>query len=232
MPTRLSTNYPSPIDANEFESMIRDICALEWNDSHTEKFGRKGQKQYGVDVYGQPVDLKGVYRAAQCKLRTKKDQLTEQEIEEEVSDARQFQHELDMLIIVTDAPRDTHTQILVDQISEREISNGNFRVAIWFWDNVTERLATYPKLIVKYYPDFFANLTTLPIVERLIDKPLQVVSFTSSPLNTPIPIEEALKFRGLRILELRNCKKITCDFHTQMNLWRIWPDRVIPFWKS
>lgn len=201
MPTRLSTNYPSPTDADEFESMIRDICALEWNDPYTEKFGRKGQKQYGVDVYGKPIDLNGLYRAAQCKLRTKKEQLTEPEIEAEVSDAKQFQHKLDTLIIVTDAPRDTQTQILIDRISQREMNDGNFRVAIWFWDNIAERLATYPKLIVKYYPDFFANLTTLPIVERLIDRPLQIISFTSSSLNTPIPIEEALKFRGLRIIE-------------------------------
>lgn len=201
MPTRLSTNYPSPKDAEEFESMIRDICALEWNDPYTEKFGRKGQKQYGVDVYGKPIDLNGLYRAAQCKLRTKKEQLTEQEIEAEVSNARQFQHKLDTLIIVTDAPRDTQTQILIDRISQREISDGNFRVAIWFWDNITERLATYPKLIVKYYPDFFANLTTLPIVERLIDRPLQIIGLTSRSLTAPIPIEEALKFRGLRIIE-------------------------------
>jgi hypothetical protein len=68
--------------------MIRDICALEWNDPHTEKFGRKGQEQMGVDVYGRPIDLDGIYRAAQCKLRTKKEQLTEREIEAEVSDAR------------------------------------------------------------------------------------------------------------------------------------------------
>ncbi|MBE7550352.1 MAG: SAVED domain-containing protein [Anaerolineales bacterium] len=200
MPTRLTTNYPSLTDADEFELMIRDICALEWNDPHTERFGRTGQKQQGVDVYGKPIDLNGVYRAAQCKLRTKKEQLTEHEIGTEVSDARRFPHKLDTLIIATDAPRNTHTQILVDQISEREMSRGNFRVAIWFWDNITERLATYPKLIARYYPDFYASLTTLPIVEKLIDKPLQVVGL-SAPLNLPLSIEEVLKFRGLRILD-------------------------------
>ena len=119
MPTRLDTNYPAPTNSDEFELLIRDICALEWNDPHTEKFGRKGQKQFGVDIYGQPVDLNGQYRAAQCKLRTKRDQLTEQEIEAEVSDARNFPHELDTLIIATDAPRDTNTQTLVDQLSHR-----------------------------------------------------------------------------------------------------------------
>lgn len=201
MPTRLDTNFPTPTDSDEFELMIKDICALEWNNPHTEKFGRKGQKQYGVDVYGQPIDLNGKYRAAQCKLRTQGEQLTELEIEAEISEARQFPHELDILIIATDAPRSTHTQILVDQLSQREMNHGGFRVVIWFWDNITERLAAYPKLIVKYYPDFYANLTTLVTVERLIDTPLQVVSVTQFYSNIPAPIEEALKLRGIRVLK-------------------------------
>ncbi|MCI0559665.1 MAG: hypothetical protein MN733_14325, partial [Nitrososphaera sp.] len=201
MPTRRDTVFPSLTDSYEFESLVRDICALEWNDPYTEKFGRKGQKQYGVDIYGRPVDLNGKYRAAQCKLRTKQEQLTEPEIQAEVSDARQFPHELDTLIIVTDAPRDTHTQILIDQINQREMSRGGFQVVIWFWDNITERLATYPKLIVKYYPDFYASLTTLPTVERLVDTPLQVVSVGNARVNTPLSIEEALRLRGIRFLE-------------------------------
>ena len=200
MPTRSETNFPRLTNADEFESLIRDICAIEWNDPHTEKFGRKGQKQYGVDVYGQPVDGQGKYRGSQCKLRTEGKQLAEQEIETEVNEAKQFPHELDRLIIVTDAPRDTNTQVLVDQISTREISNGGFNVSIWFWDNITERLAAYPKLIVKYYPDYFATLTTLPSAERLIDMPLQVVNI-ASPLTKLTPLEERLKFRGMRIIK-------------------------------
>lgn len=201
MPTRISTNFAPLKDSDEFESLIRDICALEWGDPHTEKFGRKGQKQFGVDVYGRPVDLDRTYRAAQCKLRTKGDSLTEAEIEKEVGDARHFPHKLDALIIATDAPRDTHTQILVDRISEREVRNGNFRVAIWFWDEITERLAAYPRLIVRHYRDYFANLTTLPIAERLVDIPLQAFSVKMSSSSETTLVEETLKFRGIRILE-------------------------------
>jgi len=202
MPTRLQTNFPQPKDSDEFEVMVRDICALEWGDPNTKEFGRTGQKQYGVDVYGKPVNLNQKYRAVQCKLRTEKDQLTKEEIEKEVGDARQFPHELDILIIATTAPRDTHTQILVDRISRHETSSGGFRVIIWFWDDITERLAAYPKLIVKYYPDFYANLTTLPVVERLIDTPLQIVSVANDRQNISARIKEALQFRGIRILDL------------------------------
>lgn len=199
MPTRLNTNFPRPTDPDEFETLVRDICALEWSDPHTDKHGRRGQKQHGVDVYGQPTDRAGVYRGAQCKLRTKGDQLTEDEIEAEVAEARNFPHQLDRLILVTDAPRNKNTQILVDQVSKREIANDGFQVAIWFWDNVTERLAAHRRLIVKYYPEFFASLTTLPLVERLIDKPLQVISISSESAIGQ-PVDDLLRLRGIRTL--------------------------------
>lgn len=199
MPTRLDTNFARLTDPDEFESMVRDICAREWGDPNTAKYGRSGQKQTGVDVYGQPKDLDGVYRGAQCKLRTTDAPLTEAHIENEVKEARSFPHKLDTLILVTDAPRDTDTQILVDTISQRELSNGNFKVAIWFWDAVTERLAAYPPLIVKYYADYFSLLTTLSIVERLIDRPLEVLFFKLASSGT-LPLEEFLRLRGVGIL--------------------------------
>ena len=114
MPTRLDTNFARLTDPDEFESMVRDICAREWGDPNTAKYGRSGQKQTGVDVYGQPEGLDGVYRGAQCKLRTTNAPLTEVQIEKEVTEARHFPHKLDTLILVTDAPRDKDTQILVD----------------------------------------------------------------------------------------------------------------------
>lgn len=73
MPTRLNTNFPRPTDPDEFEKLVRGICALEWDDLYTEKHGRHGQKQTGVDVYGRPTDRAGVYCGAQCKLRTKRE---------------------------------------------------------------------------------------------------------------------------------------------------------------
>ena len=201
MPTRLDTNFARPRDHDEFESLIRDICALEWGDPNTRRFGRKGQRQFGVDVYGLPTDLEGVYRGVQCKLRTKDDTLSEAEISNEVKAARAFPHDLDKLIIATDAPRDTHTQVLVDLISQEENRNYGRQVTIWSWDEITARLAAYPGLIVKYYADYFANLSSLPVVEQLIDSPLSVVF--ASPLSTPTVsrFRQELVFRGIRLLD-------------------------------
>lgn len=200
MPTRLDTNFANLTNPDEFESLVRDLCAYEWGDPSTEKFGRKGQKQFGVDVYGRTSDLDGKYRAAQCKLFVQGDRLTKINIEDEVTQARTFPHPLNQLIIATNAPRDSNTQILVDQISEDEIRQGYFRVVIWFWDSITKRLAAYPDLIIRYYRDYYSNLTTLPFIERLVDTPLQILFVRSIP-QFGNPLEAKLRFRGIRILD-------------------------------
>lgn len=226
MPTRLDTNFARLTNPDMFELLVRDICALEWDDPHTEKFGRKGQKQYGVDVYGRPVGLDGKYRAAQCKLRTTDESLTRKEIEAEVGEAKQFPHPLDTLIIVTDTPRDSAVQLIVDEINDRESRHNGFRVAIWFWDNITERLAAYPKLIVKYYSDYFANLTTLPAVERLVDTSLQLISLQPVYSGANTPLEEQLQFRGIRILKQNGVAGPSPSLH----LSEVLPDGLVSYY--
>lgn len=200
MRTNLNINLPKLNDENEFESLLRDICAFEWNDPTTEKFGRKGQKQFGIDVYGRPNDLPSAYRGVQCKHRKTDKQLSQIDIEKEVADAKLFPHKLDRLVIATDGPRDSNTQVIIDNISENELISGGFQVCIWFWDDITERLAAYPQLMIKYYRDLYKHVTTFPLLERLNDLPIQML--IDSPFNSQglVDIVNNLRFRGVRFL--------------------------------
>lgn len=197
---QLNINLPRLSDENDFESLLRDICAIEWNDSATAKFGRKGQKQYGVDVYGRPEECPNAYRGVQCKHRSTDKQLSQEEMEREVADAKLFPHVLDRLIIATDAPRDTNTQILVDKINEREGKDGGFHVGIWFWDDISERLAANPQLLIKYYRDLYKNITTSPLLEKLNELPIHLLVDSSSESQTTLEIILNLQFRGVRLL--------------------------------
>jgi hypothetical protein len=199
LPTRLETNFARPKNKDEFEQLLCDLCRLEWRDPNTDLRGRSGQKQLGVDVYGQPEGSMGLYRGVQCKLRSQDTQLRKAEIEKEVNEAKSFPHQLDMLIIATDAPRDTSTQDIVNAINEREPQSGGFKVGIWFWEEITQRIAAYPSVIVKHYSDYYANLTSLPLVEKLTGVPLQLLSINFPETNQQTPIEELLILRGIRI---------------------------------
>ena len=211
MPARLDTNFARLTDSDEFEDLICEICRLEWEDPNTQKRGRSGQQQKGVDVYGQPVDLGGIFRGAQCKLRTTNQHLTKKEIQAEVQSASSFPHHLDALFIVTDAPRDTTVQDIVHEIDEEQRQHGKMRVFIWFWDSICHRLAAYPELIIRFYPDYFANLTTLPTVEKLINRPLSILTLRSDASTEYTELEEGLSLRGIRLLTSRDSMKVPWD---------------------
>jgi hypothetical protein len=198
MPTRFNTNYLRLKDDVEFEELIRDICALEWHDPGTELNGRGGQKQFGVDVFGQPADQDGAYYGVQCKLRPSQKKLTETQIEKEIEEARNFPHPLKKLTIATDTPRDNNLQFLINDISERESAAGGFSVEIWFWPDIERRIATYPRVMVKYYHDHLTSLTNTAVLERLVDRPIEILSLNLTSSHVPL-LDEHLRFRGVQI---------------------------------
>jgi hypothetical protein len=201
MPTRFNTNFLRLKDDDEFEELLRDICALEWNDPGTERNGRSGQSQWGVDVFGQPAGLSGDYYGVQCKLRPSQKQLTKAQIQKEVSQAHDFPRQLIKLIIATDTPRDNQVQLLVDDISEFETNKGGFEVDIWFWPEIERKIATYPHILVKYYHAHLASLTNIDTLDRLVDRPLQVLSLNSPTQTNPTQLEHQMLYRGIQIAD-------------------------------
>jgi hypothetical protein len=200
MPPRSGVTFLPPNDDKEFELLIRDLCALEWQDASTQAFGRSGQTQFGVDVYGCPPQGGGRYRAAQYKLKSTGTQPTKREIEAEVIAARSFPHGLELVIIATSALRDTHTQITVDNISAREFKNNGFQVIIWSWNEIAERIAAYPQVMVRYYHDFVTTLTGIADLERLIDSPIRACVLGASSHEAQAVVQ-LLTLRGVQCSE-------------------------------
>jgi len=198
MPNRFNANYPKLTDENEFEEVLRDLCAAEWGGNTAERNGRSGQKQWGVDIFGQPAWERGRYYGVQCKLRPSQKQLTRREIEHEVIEAKNFPHDLARLIIATDTPRDNRLQSVVREISEKEIANDGFAVQMWFWPDIQRLIATYPSILAKYYYDHLTSVTNTDVLDRLIDRPLQVFSLKLSAANNVSPLEQRLLFRGVQ----------------------------------
>ncbi len=59
----MKLDLPPPRDWQAFEDLCRDLWAELWDDPNAAKHGRTGQKQRGVDVFGQPgggADWEGV----------------------------------------------------------------------------------------------------------------------------------------------------------------------------
>jgi len=67
MPTIPRTEIPAPKSWDEVEDIVDDLYRRLWDDPHAQRYGRSGQAQQGVDIYGQPAHLDGRCAGIQCK---------------------------------------------------------------------------------------------------------------------------------------------------------------------
>ena len=149
MPTPTTANLPKPKSPDEFEDIVLDALKLRWKDPHATRYGRSGQRQYGVDILGHPSRLDGQLSGAQCKAR----KLSVPLLVDEIDKAKTFRPKLSELLLVTTDSRDAELQATV--LQHLENNPPPFRVEILFWEDVVLELAANADLIRKHWPGFF-----------------------------------------------------------------------------
>ncbi len=137
---------PPPRDWQVFEDLCRDIFAAEWRDPETQKHGRPGQEQNGVDIFGH---RDGRWQGVQCKRKQQfpETKLTAAEVRAEVSAARTFAQPLETLVIATTAPPDKAIQALAIQITEEHREEGIFRVVVYGWSELCGKLQRHRPVV-------------------------------------------------------------------------------------
>ncbi len=139
MPTYANLTLTPPVYWEEFEDMLLDLFRAEWKDPHTQKHGRSGQSQNGVDVFGQP-DQNEEWSGVQAK---KKDRLaastvTTRELQAEVNKAKKFKPKLSEFILATTGKRDKNIQEQARLITEAHQNEGLFRVHVYSWEDLED----------------------------------------------------------------------------------------------
>jgi len=165
MPIPATAQLSPPQSWEEFESICADLYTRIWNDDGTQKHGRQGQPQGGVDVYGRP-DGKH-YVGVQCKQKSiwPPTHLTIADIDEEVEKAKTWIPGVTHYIIATTAPNDEKLQAHVRKLTKAHNKKELFSVNVVSWDELTRRLTSYPDLLRKYYP----NIATADVVQELTE---------------------------------------------------------------
>jgi len=136
-----NTSFPKPKDWQVFEDQMRVLFTCVLNDPNTQKNGRQGQKQCGVDVYGyrSPGCLVGI----QCKKKLDK-KVTDKELRAEIEKAKNFRPKINEFILVTTAARDVKIQETARIItSELNNTDNPIKVSVWGWDDVEEHAIKY-----------------------------------------------------------------------------------------
>lgn len=160
MPSPATTDLPRPKGWDELENIMADLIAREWNDPNVVRNGRSGQRQAGVDIYGQPKHLgRGPYAGVQCKCM---DVITLKEVQDEVKKAQNFKPPLADYTVATTAPRDSSLQ--------EKVRTGKwpFPVRVWFWEDISLRLSGHQELMEKHFAGFMKLRTTEDNVLNLL----------------------------------------------------------------
>jgi len=210
MPPLSALSLPPPRNWQDFEDLCCDLWTKLWNDPDTQKIGRSGQAQQGVDICGRP-NRGPEWAGVQCKLKDRQ-MLSCAEIEKEVEEARRFEPQLYRLVIATTAHRDARLQEAVRKIDQAERNAGSFSVAVFFWEDIVLRLSDFPEVVRKHYSSFFPTLgiiisppQELEIVVKA-DKDLDYIGLLRA-FSSPDPAQAAdlaVLMAGLSDVEIIN----------------------------
>lgn len=98
-------NFPPPANWQDFQILTARLAELMCTEGTVHEYGRQGQRQDGVDVYGEMYS--GDHLGVQCKEMQLGKQLTEALIRTEANKALNFQPALKMFVLATTLPEDT-----------------------------------------------------------------------------------------------------------------------------
>jgi len=128
----------------EFQSICVDVMRSAWDDPAASEFGRLGQKQHGIDIFGRRMLSDGSERivGAQCKDRQV---LKVSELEKDHKQAKQFTPHLSEFWILTTSEKDAKVQQAVEAFA------ATLPTRIWFWEDICQELTKHPNLVAKHF---------------------------------------------------------------------------------
>ncbi|MDX6752235.1 hypothetical protein SH611_20710 [Geminicoccaceae bacterium 1502E] len=150
MPTLAGVVLPPPRSWDEFEEIALSAVKLRWNSTDLYRHGRQGQRQDGVDIFGHSDG--GRHVGVQVKNTV--GGITLAAIKSEIAQAETFRPNLDALYIATTGKRDAFVQEKVRLISQGRRKAGKFPVAVLFWEDICQDLASDDAVFFKHFPQF------------------------------------------------------------------------------
>lgn len=193
MPVASGAHLPPPKSWDEFEEICADLFSREWADPQATRYGRQGQRQNGVDIYGTPCSGSGI-AGVQCKGRRAwpPPPLSVKDIDVEVDKAKNFDPAIVSLTIATTAPDDVKLQDHVRLVTGQHAREGLFSVHAVGWGEISRRLTQHSDLLEKHYG--FVALASLR--QEIQDVPAKTAELVAASLKTrhavpqPAPVEE------------------------------------------
>ena len=140
------TQICKPSNWQDFETLCMKLWGAIWNcEDSIKKNGRNGQKQQGIDIWGQkPNEL--LDSGIQCKLKKDNNGLSKEELTKEIESAKYYNDSLQRLIIATTADKDVKIEEHVRLINRKHKKDGLFEVHLFCWDDIVDKMIDYPRV--------------------------------------------------------------------------------------
>ncbi len=146
----IDKQIPSPKSWEKFEDLTRALFAAVWVSPLTQKNGRSGQKQNGVDVYGTPEVAPGKTFGVQCKEKTKATgpERLSLSLTQKLAKAEKFKPALGHWTFATTAPNDAPLQEHARLVSERREKEGKYFLSFAIgWDSIQALLSSHQAVV-------------------------------------------------------------------------------------
>jgi hypothetical protein len=147
----MKTQWPLPAYWADFEDLCYHIALASGELASAQKYGRRGQRQFGVDIAGTTAGSRTEWIGIQCKLHTENlgSGLTVSELHAEYKKSTCFQPSLTRWILATTSPRDRSLQDAINAL------NASFQrkhaVDVWFWEDVSDLLEKHSEVARRFY---------------------------------------------------------------------------------
>lgn len=186
--------YP-PQNWQDFEIMMKGVAEIIWDQRSWHHYGRGGQAQSGIDLYG--YDQHNRCIGIQCKRKTKTNPsgqlldyslLTEYELDAEARSAKNIVDPvLYELIFATTASSDTKIQDGLRRV--RKKFENDFLVDIWFWEDIAAHIQRHKILLNWYFRDVLVNLSLYDQDQHILETLRN--AFSRPAFHTNIRSEES-----------------------------------------
>lgn len=144
---------PKPKNWQDLETLCLAIWRKEWNTKSFKMYGRPGQHQDGVDVFGRYDD--GLELGAiQCKCKEEEKKLTETIIKAEVDKAKNFKPAIKRYVIATTFDSDAKLDTYVADLCQQNLKAGSFSIDLFGWQDIERLLELHTDI-----RDWYLNIT-------------------------------------------------------------------------
>jgi tetratricopeptide (TPR) repeat protein len=173
-----------------FEKLGLALLKRHWSRPGLERFAKKGEEQFGVDIFD-TFGESPLY-AAQCKLKEQWKSLEPAEIRGEVQKAKTFPSKLDHYAILTTGKISGAAQLTIQGINQEHRAVGLFTVELFTWEKITELIRQYPEVEQQFYGGLRSEeVTTVNSKLDYIATLTESVASTSGTSEIDAMIDEA-----------------------------------------